>query len=131
MKREAINPSTLGEPVGPFSRAIRIGNQVHVAGTSAISHLSGPLHQRPIPPDAEAQAQLTFENIEKALAAAGASLRDIYRMLVIVTEPKHMAAVNRVRTRLLPDAQFISTSIMAGLLREDMLVEIEVSAILP
>jgi enamine deaminase RidA (YjgF/YER057c/UK114 family) len=131
MTREVINPSTLGEPVGPFVRAVRIGNALHVAGTSAISHLSGPLHSRPIPPGAEEQARLTFENIGKVLDAAGARFGDIYRMLVIVSDAKHMSAVNRVRTELFPTANFISTALIAGLLRDDMLVEIEVSAILP
>lgn len=126
--REIINPRTLGEPVGPFARAVRIGNQVHVSGTSAISHLSGPLHARPIPPDAESQARLTFENIRKALQAAGMDLSDIYRMLVIITDSRHQAAVNRVRDELFTEKSFISTALIAGLLRPDMLVEIEVSA---
>ena len=129
MQRTIINPPSLGEPVGPFARAVRIGDHVHVAGTSAISHLSGPLDQRPIPPDAETQARLTFANIERALEAAGLGLRDIYRMLVIVSEARHQAAVNRVRNEIFAEKAFISTAIVAGLLRPDMLVEIEVSAI--
>jgi 2-iminobutanoate/2-iminopropanoate deaminase len=129
MNRMVINPPTLGEPVGPFARAVRIGDQVHVAGTSAISHLSGPLEQRPIPADAETQARLTFVNIERALQAAGLGLQDIYRMLVIVSDARHQAAVNRVRNELFGEKAFISTALVAGLLRPDMLVEIEVSAV--
>jgi 2-iminobutanoate/2-iminopropanoate deaminase len=129
MTREMINPSTLGEPVGPFARAVRIGDTLHVAGTSAISHLSGPLNTRAIPPGAEDQARLTFANIGKVLEAAGARFDDIYRMLVIVNDAKHMSSVNKVRRELFPTANFISTALIAGLLREDMLVEIEVSAI--
>lgn len=126
--REVINPKSLGEPVGPFARAVRIGNHVHVSGTSAISHLSGPLNLRPIPPDAESQARLTFQNIGKALEAAGLELSDIYRMLVIITDSRHQAAVNKVRDELFAEKSFISTALIAGLLRPDMLVEIEVSA---
>lgn len=128
MAHEVINPPKLGEPVGPFARAVRIGREVHVAGTSAISHLSGPLASRPIPPDAETQARLTFANIETALEAAGLGLGDIYRMLVIVSDARHQAAVNKVRTELFATPSFISTALVAGLLRPDMLVEIEVSA---
>jgi 2-iminobutanoate/2-iminopropanoate deaminase len=131
MRREVINPSTLGEPVGPFARAVRIGDVLHVAGTSAISHLSGPLNSRAIPPGAEEQARLTFQNIGKVLEAAGAGFGDIYRMLVIVNDAKQMRAVNKVRIELFPTANFISTAMIAGLLRDDMLVEIEVSAIVP
>ena len=52
------NPDTLGEPVGPFSRAVRIGDILYIAGTSAITHQTGPIWDRPLTDNFEEQAQL-------------------------------------------------------------------------
>lgn len=131
MKRKLVQPTTLGQPVGPFSRVVIIGDIVHVAGTSALTHLSGPILERTLPASADEQAELTFANIGKALASAGCGFADVYRMLVIVKDAKYMAAVNKVRTRLIPGPTYISTAMVADLLHPGMLIEVEVSAQLP
>ena len=59
MERTAINPTTLAEPVGYFSRAVRIGDTLHVSGTSAITGFTGDLNDRRIPGGIEEQTRLT------------------------------------------------------------------------
>lgn len=124
-----VNAPSLGEAVGPFCRAVVVNGIVHVSGTSALSHLSGPIATRFLPASAEEQAELTFENIAKALTPTGCTLSDVFRMLVIVKDAAYMSAVNAARTRRIPGTpRYISTALVANLLRPDMLVEIEVSA---
>ena len=127
---EVVAVPSLGESVGPFCRAVIVNGIVHVSGTSALSHLSGPILSRYLPATAAEQAELTFDNIEKALAPAGCTLSDVFRMLVIVKDAAFMQAVNVARSRRISgQPRYISTAMIASLLRDDMLVEIEVSAL--
>lgn len=128
---EFVNPPTLAEPFGPFSRAVKAGRLVLISGTSAFSHVSGELAHRLVPPDFESQARLTFENLDRAVRAAGASRNDIAKVTVFLRNPGDYATLNRVRAEFFGDHRPASTAIVTGLIRDDMLLEVEAMAVLP
>ena len=128
---EFINPSTLGAPPGPISRAVRVGDLLMVSGTSAISGEAGDPLQRPLSKDFATQARLTFQNLEKAVIAGGATKRDIVKTIVMLKNREDWATFNRVRTEFFGDHRPASTAFLCGLFRDDMLVEVEALAVLP
>lgn len=128
---EFINPSTLGAPPGPISRAVRVGNLLMVSGTSAISGQTGDPLRRPLAKDFETQARLTFQNLEKAVIAGGATKRDIIKTIVMLRNREDWPTFNKVRVEFFGDHRPASTAFLCGLMRDDMLVEIEALAVIP
>jgi enamine deaminase RidA (YjgF/YER057c/UK114 family) len=131
VQKEVIAPSGLGEPIGPFVRGIRSGNVVAISGTSALSHVKGPLESREMPGDFESQARLTFKNLEVALQAAGLGWEGVIKMMVIVKRREDYARMNAIRKELFEDIPMASTTFVAELIREDMLIEVDVWAVTP
>ncbi len=130
MPRQVYNPTTLGEPVGPFSRAVRIGNVLYIAGTSAITHQTGPIWDRPLSPDFDVQARETFENIKKVLEDAGGKMSDIYKITVLLKDRKYFDQISKIRGEYFPEKAYVSTGFITELMREDMLVEVDAEALL-
>ena len=130
MKKQIIAPEGLAEAVGPFSRAVRIGDQLHIAGTTALSHISGDYYQRYVPPGIEAQTRLTLDNIKKTVEAAGGTMQDIYKVVIMLKDPADYKRMNAVRAEYFKTEQPISTCFQASLMRDDILVEIEAVALL-
>ena len=128
---EFINPSTLGAPPGPISRAVRVGDMLMVSGTSAISGEAGDPLQRPLAKDFATQARLTFQNLEKAVIAGGATKRDIVKTIVMLKNREDWATFNQVRSEFFGDHRPASTAFLCGLFRDDMLVEVEALAVIP
>lgn len=129
--KQLYNPKTLGEPVGPFSRAVKIGDILYVSGTSAITHQSGPIWTRPLAPDFETQARQTFENIRRVLEDAGGSLNDIFKITMLLKDRKYFDQISKLRAEYLPERAYSSTGFITELMREDMLIEIGAEAYLP
>ena len=128
-QKDIISPAGLGEPIGPFVRGIRSGNIVAISGTSALSHIQGPLDSRELPSDFETQARLTFENLAVSLKAAGLGWEDVIKMMVIVKRREDYAQLNAIRKELFEKIPMASTTFVAELLRDDMLIEVDVWAI--
>ena len=130
MKKQIIAPEGLAEAVGPFSRAVRIGDHLHIAGTTALSHITGDYYKRYVPPGIEAQTRLTLENIRKTVEAAGGTMEDIFKVVIMLKDPADYQKMNAVRAEYFKKDQPISTCFQASLMREDILVEIEAVALL-
>jgi reactive intermediate/imine deaminase len=82
--------------------------------------------------DMEAQAEQVFKNLEAALTAAGAKFSDVVKMNSYITDMSRIQAVRDVRARYFKDSLPASTFVqVAGLVRPDLLLEIEVVAVLP
>jgi enamine deaminase RidA (YjgF/YER057c/UK114 family) len=80
----------------------------------------------------QAQAEQVFKNLEAALTAAGAKFSDVVKMNSYITDMSRIQAVRDVRARYFKDSLPASTFVqVAGLVRPDLLLEIEVVAILP
>jgi 2-iminobutanoate/2-iminopropanoate deaminase len=129
-KKSIISVPGMGESAGPFSRAVRVGDHLHIAGTTALSHLGGDYYQRKLPPTIEEQTRLTLENIRKCVEAAGGGMQDIFKVVIMLKNPADYKRMNAVRAEYFPREQPISTCYKADLMREDILVEIEAVAIL-
>lgn len=122
MKRKHIPTSgPFGAEFG-YSRAVRAGRHIHVAGTCA-----QPPHDRG---DAYEQARSALGTIARALDETGASLEDVVRTVVYITDAAHAEGVTRAHHEVFSEILPASTLVVvAALLRPHLVVEIEVYAI--
>ena len=126
-ERTRISSGSPYEPVIGFSRAVRVGDTVYVSGTVAWGE-DGTLVG---PGDVYAQARQAIRNIEKALAQAGASLRDVVRTRVYLTDISRLEDVARAHGEAFGEIRPASTMVeVSALAKPEMLVEIEAIAVL-
>lgn len=126
--RTRISSGTRWEPVFGYSRAVRVGNSVHVSGTTATG-ADGQLVGRG---DMYAQTVQTLANIRTALERAGARLDDVVRTRVYVTDVSRYDEVARAHGEVFGEIRPASALIgIAALVDPDMLVEIEADAVIP
>ncbi len=127
VRRELVSSGTPFERVAGYSRAIKVGNVIHVAGTTATDSSGNVLAKG----DAAEQCRIIFGRIETALGKLNSSLNDVVRTRMYATRAKDCDEIMRVHGDLFSDIRPASTLVVVHeLVNPEMLLEIEVEAII-
>ena len=124
MERQNFSSGTLWEDRAGYSRVVKVGPFVEVAGTTASDgqtvHAKG---------DVQGQTRYIFENISKVLQEAGATLNDVVRVRIYLSDARRWQEVAAEHAHFFGEIKPVMTLVEAKFVHPDILVEIEASAI--
>lgn len=124
-RRQNVSSGAVWEDIVGYSRAVRIGNVIEVAGTTAVEN-----DQVVARGDAYEQTRFILRKIERALEEAGARIQDVVRTRMYVTDISQWEAIGRAHGEVFRTVKPASTMIeVKALIDPELLVEIEVTAI--
>ena len=126
MKRINISSGAVWEDLVGYSRAVRIGNQIEISGTTSVDGETvmgkGDLYFQTI---------FIFQKIEKTLTEAGASIKDVVRTRMYVTDISKWEEVGRAHSEFFKNIKPATSMIeVSRLIKPELLIEIEVTAII-
>ena len=125
--RLTISSGTRWEEVAGYSRAVRVGNVVEVAGTTAIDENNQVIGAN----DPYQQTRFILAKIENALASAGASMKDVVRTRMYVTDISRWEEIARAHGEVFREIKPASTMVEVNrLISPELLVEIEAAALI-
>lgn len=127
MSRTNYSSGAKWEDIVGYSRAVRVGNIIEVTGTVAVDE-NNQLVGRD---DAYAQTKFIIEKIEKVLYSAGASLKDVVRTRMYVTDIARWEEYGKAHGEFFKDIKPCTTMVeVKGLIAPEYLIEIEATAII-
>lgn len=126
MERHHVSTGTEWESQVGYSRAVRVGDVVRVSGTTATDEDGDVV----VGDDPYAQTRKTLENVERALEDAGATVADVVRTRMYVTDADNWEAVGRAHGEYFEDVRPATTLVeVSRLIDPEMLVEVEAEAV--
>lgn len=126
MKRVNISSGAVWEDIVGYSRAVKIGNNIEIAGTTATDgdQIIGK-------GDLYTQTRYILEKIENALAQSGASMKDVIRTRMFVTDIKNWQEAGRAHGEVFLQIKPVTTMVeVSALIHPDLLIEIEATAVI-
>jgi len=128
-KRQNISSGAKWEDIIGYSRAVRVGNVIEVSGTTTAVDADGKTLGLNDPYE---QTRLALGKIEKALQEAGASLQDVVRTRIFVTDISRWEEIGRAHGEFFKEIKPVTTMVeVKALIGVELLVEIEATAVLP
>ncbi len=127
MQRQNFSTNTKWEPIVGYSRAVKVGEMVFVTGTTATDENGNLVGEG----DTYAQAKQALSNIERVLHRAGASMKDVVRTRIFVTDISRWQDVGRAHAEFFREIRPATTMVeVSKLIVPEMLVEIEADAVI-
>lgn len=120
-EREAISTKEAPAAIGPYSQAIRAGDQLWMSGQIALDPKSGAL----VGESAAEQAEQVLENLGAVLSAAGFAFADLVRCTIYLADMDDFAAVNAVYAKYMPTPPPARATVEVSRLPRDVRVEID------
>jgi 2-iminobutanoate/2-iminopropanoate deaminase len=125
MKKEIISAPAAGDPVGPYSQAVKAGDWIFVSAEKGVDPLTGQIVKGGI----REQTTQALRNVEAILNVAGSALVDVVRCVVYMSDTDDFAAMNEAYAEFFPEDPPARSTVIVARLPMSLLVLVEVTAI--
>lgn len=126
MSKEVIITTDAPVAIGPYSQAIRVGNLIFVSGQIPLHPQTGEV----VGDTAAEQVRQVLQNLRAVLQASGATLRDVVKTTIFLTDLGQFAAVNAVYAEFFPENPPARSTVQVAALPRGVQVEIEAVAVI-